>query len=118
MQLEGFKRFLKPRYKPIRFPPNTLAIRVKSRAYSEVRVIRILFRQLLDEKSFRERRRISLDEVCEETGLSRPTVSRVANIPGHVTSTETIERLCRYFGCTPGELLVLVDEKPDGHPPK
>lgn len=72
-------------------------------------MIRILFRQHLDNKSFRERRRISLEEVCAQTGLSRPTVSRIANIPGYITSTDTIERLCRYFECTPGELLALVD---------
>lgn len=78
-------------------------------------VIRILFNQMLDEKSFRERRRIAIGDVCAETGLSRPTVSRLANVPGYVTSTDTIERLCRYFGCTPGELLLLVDDESDGH---
>ncbi len=72
-------------------------------------MIRILFNQLLDEKSFRERKRITISDVCEATGLSRPTVSRIANVPGYVTSTETIERLCRYFQCAPGDLLVLVD---------
>ncbi len=77
-------------------------------------MIRILFNQLLDEKIFRERRRITINDVCEETGLSRPTVSRVANVPGYVTSTETVERLCRYLRCTPGDLLVLVDEESDG----
>lgn len=77
-------------------------------------MIRILFKQMLDEKAFRERRRISLGDVCAETGLSRPTVSRIANSPGYVKSTDTIETLCRYFGCLPGDLLVLVDEKPDG----
>jgi len=77
-------------------------------------VIRILFNQLLDEKSFRERKRITINDVCDATGLSRPTVSRIANVPGYVTSTETIERLCRYFHCAPGDLLVLVDQEPDG----
>lgn len=77
-------------------------------------MIRILFRQMLDEKAFRERRRISLGDVSTETGLSRPTVSRIANVPGYVTSTDTIEVLCRYFGCSPGELLSMVDEEPDG----
>jgi len=81
-------------------------------------MIRILFNQLLDEKAFRERRRITLGEVCEATGLSRPTMSRVANVAGYVTSTDVIERLCRYLECDPGDLLVLVDEKPDGHPRK
>ena len=81
-------------------------------------MIRFLFNQLLDEKSFRERRRITISDVCAETGLSRPTVSRIANVPGYVTSTDTIERLCRYFRCTPGDLLVLVDEEPDGQTSK
>lgn len=79
-------------------------------------MIRILFNQQLDEKSFRERRRITFDEVVRETGLSRPTLSRIANVPGYVTTTETIERLCRYFGCRIDELLVLIKEEPDGHP--
>lgn len=79
-------------------------------------MIRILFNQMLDEKSFRERRRITISDVCAETGLSRPTVSRLSNVPGYVTSTDTIETLCRYFGCQPGALLILVDEEPDGHP--
>jgi len=78
-------------------------------------MIRVLFKQHLDDKSFRERRRIPLEEVCAATGLSRPTLSRVANIPGYVTTTDTIERLCRYFDCSPGALLVLISEEPDGH---
>lgn len=78
-------------------------------------MIRILFNQQLDEKAFRERRRITIADVCEETGLSRPTVSRLANQPGYVTNTTTIEKLCHYFGCTPGDLLVLVEEQTDGH---
>ncbi len=81
-------------------------------------MIRILFNQMLDDKSFRERRRITINDVCQETGLSRPTVSRLANIPGYVTSTDTIEKLCRYFECTPGELLVLVNDEPNGHTSK
>lgn len=75
-------------------------------------MIRILFNQQLDEKGFRERRRITLNDVCAETGLSRPTVSRLANVPGYITSTDTVEKLCRYFSCKPGDLLVLVDDCP------
>jgi len=41
---------------------------------------------------------------------TRPTLSRIANTPGYVTSTDTIEDLCRFLECTPGELLVLVDD--------
>lgn len=75
-------------------------------------MLRILFNQLLDEKAFRERRRITLGEVCEVTGLSRPTISRISNVPGYVTSTDVVEKLCRYFECTPSDLMVLVDDPP------
>jgi len=74
-------------------------------------MIRVLFKQMLDEKEFRERRRITLNEVSEETGLSRPTLTRIVNIPGHNTNTHAIEALCRYLECTPGELLQMVDDE-------
>ena len=73
-------------------------------------MIRVLVKQLLDEKEFRERRHITLNEVSRETGISRPTLTRIVNIPGYKTNTDTIDALCRYFECTPGELLQLVDD--------
>ena len=73
-------------------------------------MIRILFKQQLDEKAFKERRRITINEVCDATGLSRPTVSRIANTPGYKTNTDTLDVLCKYFGCQPGDLLVYVDD--------
>lgn len=73
-------------------------------------MIRVLVKQLLDEKEFRERRHITLNEVSKETGISRPTLTRVVNVPGYNTNTDTIDALCRYFECTPGELLQLVDD--------
>jgi len=74
-------------------------------------MIRVLLKQLLDEKSFKERRRITLNEVAEKTGISRPTLTRIANIPGHNTNTDTINALCVFFACGPAELLVLVDDQ-------
>ena len=75
-------------------------------------MIRIRLRALLEEKSFRERRRITLVEVAKETGLSRATLTRVANVPGYRMGTDVIEALCRYLNCAPGDLLELVDELP------
>ena len=69
-------------------------------------MIRILFKQALDEKSFREGRRITLNEVSKETGISRPTLTRVSNVPGYNTNTETISALCDYFEIEPGEELL------------
>ena len=68
-------------------------------------MIRILFKQRLADKEFHEKRRITMDEVCEKTGIARATLTRIANVPGYNTNTQTIDRLCAYFGCEPGELL-------------
>ena len=51
-----------------------------------------------------------MKEVSEETGISSATLNRIANVPGYGTNTDTIEALCRYFGCQPGELLVWISE--------
>ncbi|MBU0539675.1 MAG: helix-turn-helix domain-containing protein [Gammaproteobacteria bacterium] len=72
-------------------------------------MIRILFKQLLDEKSFREKRRITVGEVSEVTGISRATLTRVANVPGYNTNTDTINALCGYFECEPKDLLRYVE---------
>jgi len=51
-----------------------------------------------------------MNEVSDETGISRPTLTRIANIPGYNTNTDTINALCKYFSCTPGDLLAYIDD--------
>jgi putative transcriptional regulator len=68
-------------------------------------MIRVLLKHQLDEKSFRERKRITLNQVSAATGISRATLTRIANVPGHNTSTDNIDALCRYFDCSPGDLI-------------
>jgi len=75
-------------------------------------MIRIMLIKLLDEKSFNEKRRITLSEVSDVTGISRATLTRIANVPGNVTNTDTINALCKYFACQPGELLFYVEDEP------
>jgi len=74
-------------------------------------MIRVLFKQHLDEKSFRERRRITVGDVSKETGISRATLTRISNLPGYNTNIETINALCCYFKCAPGDLLEICDDK-------
>ena len=76
-------------------------------------MIRVLLKQLLDEKAFNERRRITLNEVSDVTGISRATLTRIANVPGYNTNTDTIDTLCKYFACTPEELLLYIDNGSD-----
>ena len=72
-------------------------------------MIRVLLRQQLDKKAFNERRRITLNEVAAQTGISRTTLSRIANIPGYNTNTDTIDALCKYFGCEIKDLVERVE---------
>lgn len=73
-------------------------------------MIRVLFKQMLDEKSFRGRNRITLNDVSQDTGISRATLSRISIIPGYNTNTDTLDALCQYFECTPRDLLELKDD--------
>lgn len=74
-------------------------------------MIRVLLKKLLDEKSFTERKRITLNEVSQATGISRATLTRIANVPGYNTNTDTLNALCRYFECSPCELLELREDR-------
>lgn len=73
-------------------------------------MIRVLLKQMLDEKAFREGRRITFAELSEQTGISTATLTRVANRPGYNTNTDTIDALCWYLDCAPGDLLQYIPD--------
>jgi DNA-binding Xre family transcriptional regulator len=64
-------------------------------------------------------RKITWKEVSEKTGISVSVLSSLASLrPGIATNTRTIEALCRYLRCQPGELIELhppLDEEPRHH---
>lgn len=62
-------------------------------------MIRYRLKELIADKAFQEDRRITLDEIAEQTGISRPTLSRIANVKGYSTTTDILDRLCTYFEC-------------------
>lgn len=76
-------------------------------------MIRFKLKELIAKKSFTEDRRVTLDEVSAQTGISRNTLSRIANTRGYSTSTDAVDRLCAYFDCDINEFMekVVVDEK-------
>jgi putative transcriptional regulator len=75
-------------------------------------MIRVKLRTLLDDKAFNEGRRITLNEVSEETGIGRATLNRIANTRGYNATLENISALCRYLECTPGDLLEYIETPP------
>jgi len=77
----------------------------------EKKMIRLLVKKLLDDKSFRDKEKITLNEVAKKTSISRATLNRVANTPGYNTNTDTINALCKYFECSPGELMEYIPDE-------
>ena len=71
-------------------------------------MLRYKVRELLAEKSFVENRRITFKELCEVSGISRQTLTRMVNQRGYVTGTDTLEKLCEYFNCSVGDVIEFV----------
>ncbi len=48
-------------------------------------------------------------QLAEQTDLSLSTIYLVANNKSKQIGVETIEKLCRFFDCEPGELIIRVE---------
>lgn len=79
-------------------------------------MIRFRLAELIADKSFKERRVVTVSEIAQATGIHRATLSKVANQPGANIGTEIIDKLCRYFGCQPGELMTFIDDESPSFP--
>jgi putative transcriptional regulator len=72
-------------------------------------MLRFKLKERIADKEFAEKRRVSLIEIAEATGIGRITLSRMLNHGSNVRS-DTLDRLCSYFGCRIEEL---VEHLPD-----
>lgn len=80
-------------------------------------MLRFKIKELIAEKEFAEGRRIAIAEVAEEAGIHRVTLSKMINRRGLSTSTDHIDKLCRYFGCQVSDLVEYIpDELVSGAP--
>lgn len=64
---------------------------------------------LIAEKEFREGHKLTYRTISEETGISTTTLTKSINQGGGI-NPGTLEKLCRYFDCQPGDLLVYSDD--------
>lgn len=71
-------------------------------------MIRFKLGEMMEKKQFTEGRRITVSEVAAATGLNRMTLSKILNSKGYGTGTDTIDRLCEYFGCRVEDLMEYV----------
>lgn len=73
-------------------------------------MIRFKLAEQIEKLQFKQSRRITIQEVAEATGVNRMTLSKILNHKGHSTGTDTLDRLCTYFGC---RIEDLVEHVPD-----
>lgn len=55
-------------------------------------------------------RKLKVIDVARDTGIHRNMVSLLYKETATRVDLSDLEKLCRYFNCSPGELLELVDD--------
>lgn len=76
-------------------------------------MIRFRLKELIAEKEFQERRRVTIAEISESTGIARNTLSRILNEPGWNARTKQLDKLCAYFDCRIEDLVEYVPDAPE-----
>ena len=73
-------------------------------------MLRYKLKERIADKEFHERRRVTIQEIAESTGITRNTLSKMLNQHGVSVRTENLDRLCAYFGCRIEQVVEYVPE--------
>ncbi|HET6421315.1 MAG TPA: helix-turn-helix transcriptional regulator [Geobacteraceae bacterium] len=71
-------------------------------------MIRFRLKELIADREFKEGKRVTFEEVSEATGIHRTTLSKIASQRGYNTTTDNIDKLCRFFRCNVGNIMEYV----------
>ena len=74
-------------------------------------MIRFRLKEMIADYQFNEGRRITFDEIAKATGIHRTTLSKIANQVGYNTTTDNLDGLCEFFGCSLDQLVEYVPGK-------
>lgn len=74
-------------------------------------MIRFRVRELIAEKAFRDGSRLTITDVSAATGIARRVLSSLVNERGYNTGTDNVDRLCRYFRCQAGDVILYVPDE-------
>ena len=75
-------------------------------------MIRFRLRERMADMSFQSNQRVTMDAVAEATGIHRATLSKIASGRYYNTSTDNLDALCRFFGCSLNGIAEYVAEPP------
>lgn len=76
-------------------------------------MITLHIQELVFVKQAAWRRKITLVEIAESTGISRMTLHRMIKDKSYKASLEHLEKLCTFFQCEIQELVKFVPESPN-----
>jgi putative transcriptional regulator len=79
-------------------------------------VIRFKIKEMMAKREYELGRRLTIGEVADATDIHRMTLSKMINRRGYSTTTDHLDRLCVYFGCSLEEIAEHVPE-PDSKTP-
>lgn len=78
-------------------------------------MLRFKLAERISDLEFQARRRVTLHEIAEGTGLNRMTLSKLINQHGANVQTDVVDKLCTYFKC---RIEALLEHVPDTNPDK
>ena len=73
-------------------------------------VIRFRIKERLADRQFATGRNVTLTELAEAIGVTRGTVSKMANQYNYNATIEIVDRLCRYFDCSVEQILEYIPD--------
>ena len=73
-------------------------------------MIRFRLRERMADMSFKSGHRITIDSIAQETGIHRGTLSKLASPRAYNTTTDNLDKLCKFFGCSWAEIAEYVPD--------
>lgn len=67
-------------------------------------------KDLMLKKSVKQNTKMTYAKIAKEAGVSRVTLSRMSSRKGYSVTVDILEKLCRYFECTPNDLMTFIFE--------
>lgn len=74
-------------------------------------MIKYRLKSLIADKEYKDGDPLRMEAIAKATKLHRTTLSKIANKKGYKTTTDVLDRLCKYFGVSLAELAEYVPDK-------
>jgi len=74
-------------------------------------MIRFKLKEVISEREFQSGKRITQDEISQATGIHRTTLSKISGQRGYNTTTDNIDKLCRFLGCKVEDLMQYIPDE-------